>query len=131
LQQSEYTSVGGVAPIKANVRIIAATHRDLRQLIAQGQFREDLFFRLNVVPLHLPALRERLEDLPDLARHFLERAPAEGLPQKEISPEAIAALQTYRWPGNVRELENLIRRLLATDATACRPTDATGEPRND
>ncbi len=116
LQQSEYTSVGGVAPIKTNVRIIAATHRDLRQLIAQGQFREDLFFRLNVVPLHLPALRERLEDLPDLARHFLERAPAEGLQQKEISPEAVAALQTYRWPGNVRELENLIRRLLAMES---------------
>ena len=116
LQQSEYTSVGGVAPIKTNVRIIAATHRDLRQLIAQGQFREDLFFRLNVVPLHLPALRERLEDLPDLARHFLERAPAEGLPHKEISPEALSALQSYRWPGNVRELENLIKRLLAMES---------------
>ncbi len=116
LQQSEYTSVGGVAPIKTNVRIVAATHRDLRQLIAQGQFREDLFFRLNVVPLLLPALRERLEDIPDLARHFLDRAPAEGLQQKEISPEAVAALQTYRWPGNVRELENLIRRLLAMES---------------
>ena len=116
LQQSEYTSVGGVAPIKTNVRIVAATHRDLRQLIAQGQFREDLFFRLNVVPLLLPALRERLEDIPDLARHFLERAPAEGLQQKEISQEAVAALQTYRWPGNVRELENLIRRLLAMES---------------
>ncbi len=116
LQQSEYTSVGGVSPIKTNVRIIAATHRDLRQLIAQGQFREDLFFRLNVVPLQLPALRERIEDLPDLARHFIERAPAEGLPHKEISPEAIAALQTYRWPGNVRELENLIKRLMAMES---------------
>ena len=116
LQQGEYTSVGGVAPIKTNVRIVAATHRDLRQLISQGQFREDLFFRLNVVPLHLPALRERLEDLPDLARHFLERAPAEGLPMKEIAPEAIVALQSHRWPGNVRELENLIRRLLAIES---------------
>ena len=116
LQQSEYTSVGGVSPIKTNVRIVAATHRDLRQLITQGQFREDLFFRLNVVPLQIPSLRERLEDLPDLIRHFLERASTEGLPRKEISPEAIAALQTYRWPGNVRELENLIKRLMAMES---------------
>jgi two-component system, NtrC family, nitrogen regulation response regulator GlnG len=116
LQQSEYTSVGGVSPIKANVRIIAATHRDLRQLITQGQFREDLFFRLNVVPLQIPALRERLEDLPDLTRHFLERASTEGLPRKEISQDAVAALQSYRWPGNVRELENLIKRLMAMES---------------
>jgi two-component system, NtrC family, nitrogen regulation response regulator GlnG len=116
LQQSEYTSVGGVSPIKTNVRIIAATHRDLRQLITQGQFREDLFFRLNVVPLQIPALRERLEDLPDLTRHFLERASTEGLPRKEISQDAIAALQSYRWPGNVRELENLIKRLMAMES---------------
>jgi len=116
LQQSEYTSVGGVSPIKTNVRIIAATHRDLRQLITQGQFREDLFFRLNVVPLQIPSLRERLEDLPDLTRHFLESASIEGLPRKEISPEAIAALQTHRWPGNVRELENLIKRLMAMES---------------
>ena len=116
LQQSEYTSVGGVSPIKTNVRIIAATHRDLRQLITQGQFREDLFFRLNVVPLQIPALRERLEDLPDLTRHFLERASTEGLPRKEISQDAVAALQSYRWPGNVRELENLIKRLMAMES---------------
>ena len=116
LQQSEYTSVGGISPIKTNVRIIAATHRDLRQLITQGQFREDLFFRLNVVPLQIPALRERLEDLPDLARHFLERASTEGLPRKEMSQDAVAALQSYRWPGNVRELENLIKRLMAMES---------------
>ena len=116
LQQSEYTSVGGVSPIKTNVRIIAATHRDLRQLIGQGQFREDLFFRLNVVPLQIPSLRERLEDLPDLTRHFLDRASTEGLPRKDISSEGIAALQTYRWPGNVRELENLIKRLMAMES---------------
>ena len=116
LQQSEYTSVGGISPIKTNVRIIAATHRDLRQLITQGQFREDLFFRLNVVPLQIPALRERLEDLPDLTRHFLERASTEGLPRKEMSQDAVAALQSYRWPGNVRELENLIKRLMAMES---------------
>ncbi len=115
LQQGEYTSVGGNAPIKSNVRIIAATHRDLRQLIAQGQFREDLFFRLNVVPLRLPPLRDRVEDIPDLVRHFLEQAQKEGLPPKDISPEALDVLKSYRWPGNVRELENLVKRLMAIE----------------
>ncbi|MGH6854944.1 MAG: nitrogen regulation protein NR(I) [Burkholderiales bacterium] len=115
LQQGEYTAVGGNAPVKANVRIIAATHRDLRRLIAQGLFREDLFFRLNVVPLRIPPLRERPEDIPDLVRHFLGRAVEEGLPRKEPAPEAIERLKQYRWPGNVRELENLLHRLLAID----------------
>jgi len=115
LQQGEYTAVGGNAPIKTNVRIIAATHRDLRQLISQGLFREDLFFRLNVVPLRLPPLRERVEDIPDLVRHFLDRTVQEGLPGKELSAEGIARLKQYRWPGNVRELENLLRRLVAIE----------------
>jgi two-component system, NtrC family, nitrogen regulation response regulator GlnG len=115
LQQGEYTTVGGTTPIKTNVRIICATHRDLRQLITQGMFREDLFFRLNVVPLRLPPLRERTEDIPDLARHFLDEAHAEGLPRKDLSAEALRALAGYRWPGNVRELENLIKRLLAME----------------
>jgi two-component system, NtrC family, nitrogen regulation response regulator GlnG len=115
LQQGEYTSVGGTSPIKTNVRIIAATHRDLRQLIAQGMFREDLYFRLNVVPLRLPPLRERSEDIADLVRHFLDGATKEGLPHKEISAEAIDRLKTYKWPGNVRELENLIKRLMAME----------------
>ena len=115
LQQGEYTSVGGSAPIKANVRIVAATHRDLRQLIVQGQFREDLYFRLNVVPLRLPPLRERSEDIPDLARHFLDAAVKDGLPSKEISSGALEQLQGHRWPGNVRELENLIKRLIAME----------------
>jgi two-component system nitrogen regulation response regulator GlnG len=115
LQQGEYTSVGGNAPIRSNVRIIAATHRDLRQLIAQGQFREDLYFRLNVVPLRLPPLRERTEDIPDLVRHFLAVAVNEGLPPKDIAPEALDILGNYRWPGNVRELENLVKRLMAME----------------
>jgi two-component system, NtrC family, nitrogen regulation response regulator GlnG len=115
LQQGEYTTVGGTTPIKTNVRIICATHRDLRQLISQGLFREDLFFRLNVVPLRLPPLRERTEDIPDLARHFLNEAQAEGLPRKDLSADAMKALANYRWPGNVRELENLIKRLLAME----------------
>ncbi len=113
LQQGEYATVGGRAAIKTNVRIIAATNKDLGVLIRQGLFREDLFFRLNVVPLRLPPLRERLEDIGDLAQHFLVLAAAEGLPLKRIEPDALERLKRYRWPGNIRELENLARRLAA------------------
>ena len=95
------------------MRIIAATNKDLRILIQQGLFREDLFFRLNVVPLRLPPLRERIEDVPDLIRHFFAQAEREGLPQKQIDQAALERLKRYRWPGNVRELENLARRLAA------------------
>ncbi|MDE1174226.1 MAG: nitrogen regulation protein NR(I) [Parvibaculaceae bacterium] len=113
LQQGEYTTVGGRTPIKTDVRIVAATNRDLRQLIHQGFFREDLYFRLNVVPLRLPPLRERSEDVLDLVRHFLAKAADEGLPVKTIDSEGMELLKRYRWPGNVRELENLVRRLTA------------------
>jgi two-component system nitrogen regulation response regulator GlnG len=113
LQQGEYTTVGGRTPIKTDVRIIAATNKDLRILIQQGVFREDLFFRLNVVPLRIPPLRERVEDIPDLIRHFFTQAEREGLPPKQIETAAIERLKRYRWPGNVRELENLARRLAA------------------
>jgi two-component system nitrogen regulation response regulator GlnG len=113
LQQGEYTTVGGRTPIKTNVRIVAATNKDLRISIQQGLFREDLFFRLNVVPLRLPPLRERVEDIPDLARHFFAQIEKEGLARKQIDSEAMDRLKRYRWPGNVRELENLIRRLAA------------------
>jgi len=113
LQEGEYTTVGGRTPIRADVRIIAATHRDLRQLIRQGLFREDLFYRLNVVPIRLPPLRERSEDIPALVRHFFQLASAEGLPDKSIDGAAMDRLKAYRWPGNVRELENLVRRLAA------------------
>ena len=113
LQQGEYTTVGGRTAIKSDVRIIAATNKDLRQLINQGLFREDLYFRLNVVPLRLPPLRERTEDIPDLARHFFHKASEEGLPRKEIELAALEKMKRYRWPGNIRELENLIRRLAA------------------
>ena len=113
LQEGEYTTVGGRTPIRTNVRIIAATNRDLRQQIDQGLFREDLFYRLNVVPLRLPPLRERLEDIPDLVRHFLGIAEKEGLPPKAFEPGAIERMKHYQWPGNVRELENLVRRLSA------------------
>jgi two-component system nitrogen regulation response regulator GlnG len=113
LQQGEYTTVGGRMPIKTNVRIIAATNKDLGGQIRQGLFREDLFFRLNVVPLRLPPLRERLEDIADLAQHFFVLAASEGLPLKHIEPDALERLKRYRWPGNIRELENLTRRLAA------------------
>ena len=113
LQEGEYTLVGGRTPIHTDVRIVAATHRDLRQLIRQGLFREDLFYRLNVVPIRLPPLRERSEDVPLLARHFLTLVAAEGLPPKRLDEAALARLKEYRWPGNVRELENLVRRLAA------------------
>ena len=113
LQEGEYTTVGGRTPIKTNVRIIAATHRDLKQLIRQGAFREDLYFRLNVAPVRLPALRERNEDVPELIRHFLSQAAGEGLPWKTVSPEAMDRLKRHSWPGNVRELENMVKRLAA------------------
>ena len=116
LQEGEFTTVGGTRPIKADVRIIAATHRDLKKLIAAGQFREDLFYRLNVATVRLPPLRERLEDIPDLVAHFVEEATNEGLPRKHFTPAAIDRLKHYRWPGNVRELENIVRRILAIHA---------------
>src|SRR5918995_1630655 len=113
LQQGEYTTVGGRTPIKADVRLIAATNKDLRISIQQGLFREDLFFRLNVVPLRLPPLRERVEDIPDLVRHFFAIVEKEGLTRKQLDVEAMDRVKRYRWPGNVRELENLVRRLAA------------------
>ncbi len=116
LQQGEYAPVGSRGAIRTNVRIIAATNKDLRQAIHQGLFREDLYYRLNVVPIRLPALRERREDVPDLLRHFLQQSAEEGLPHKIVTPAAIRRLQQHAWPGNVRELENLARRLAALHA---------------
>ena len=113
LQEGEYMMVGGRAAIRTNVRIIAATNRDLRQQSAQGLFREDLFYRLNVVPMRLPPLRERSQDIPDLVRHFLNRAEAGGLAHKTLEQAALERLKRHRWPGNVRELENLTLRLAA------------------
>jgi two-component system, NtrC family, nitrogen regulation response regulator GlnG len=113
LQEGEYTAVGGRVPIRVDVRIIAATHRDLPQLIRQGLFREDLFYRLNVAPLRLAPLRERSADIPALVRHFASLAAREGLPLKTLDEAAMERLRRHRWPGNVRELENLVRRLAA------------------
>ena len=124
LQEGEYTSVGGRVPIKSDARIICATHRNLRQLVSQGLFREDLFYRLNVVPLRLPPLRERRQDIPMLVRNFLTRAAEEGLPLKSVSAEGMTRLGVYRWPGNVRELENLVRRLAVLHADEVISADA-------
>lgn len=112
LQTGEFSPVGSNTPCRTDVRIIAATHRDLRQLINEGRFREDLYYRLNVVPITLPPLRDRLEDIPDLTQHFLELITLEGLPFKTLASEALTLLRNYNWPGNVRELENLMRRLV-------------------
>ena len=111
LQSGEFTTVGGARTIRADVRIVAATNRDLSQLVAIGQFREDLFYRLNVVPVTLPALRGRRQDVALLARHFLDRAAEDGLPRKQLDPDAVAVLEAHDWPGNVRELENMMRRI--------------------
>ncbi|MBL4800803.1 MAG: nitrogen regulation protein NR(I) [Emcibacter sp.] len=114
LQEGEYTTVGGKKAIKTNVRIICATHRDLKSLISQGLFREDLFYRLNVVPLRIPPLRERLEDIHDLMRQFLNNYALEnGQVPKLVETDALDYLKQHNWPGNVRELENLCLRIAA------------------
>ncbi len=113
LQEGEFTMVGGIKPIKTNIRIIAATHRDLTQLIRSGQFREDLFYRLNVVPITLPDLRARKDDIADLVNHFLAQAEKQGLGSKVFNAKAIEKLHDYDWPGNIRQLENLVKRIVA------------------
>ncbi len=113
LQDGTFTTVGGRSAIRTNVRIVAATHRDLRQIVSQGLFREDLYYRLNVVPLRLPPLRQRTEDIPDLVRHFFSQGEEQGLSAKSLDADAMARMKAHTWPGNVRELENLVRRLAA------------------
>jgi DNA-binding NtrC family response regulator len=120
LQDRRFMHLGGVQEIQVDVRIIAATNVDLRQSVREGKFREDLFYRLNVIAIELPPLRSRREDIPPLAAHFLKRYSEEnGLPVRTLSPEAIRALVDYEWPGNVRELENVIERgvVLSSGAT--------------
>jgi two-component system, NtrC family, nitrogen regulation response regulator NtrX len=113
LQEQGFERVGGATRVKVDVRVLATTNRDLQAEIAAGRFREDLYYRLAVVPLRIPALRERREDVPALARHFMARSAAtSGMPQREIGEDALAALQAYDWPGNVRQLRNLVDWLL-------------------
>jgi transcriptional regulator with PAS, ATPase and Fis domain len=113
LEERSFQRIGGTATIEVDVRILAATNRDLGRAIAEGTFREDLFYRLNVISIRLPPLRERKEDIPLLARHFIEKFSLElNRPQKEITPEALAQLVTYEWPGNIRELKNVMERAM-------------------
>jgi len=119
LEEQKFERVGGSKTIEVDVRIIAATNKNLEEEIRKGNFREDLYFRINVIPLVVPPLRERKEDIPILANEFLRRFVAElNLDQKEISREAMEMLAAYKWPGNVRELKNVIERLviMTTDA---------------
>jgi transcriptional regulator with PAS, ATPase and Fis domain len=111
LQEQQFHRLGSSEPVRVDVRIIAATNTNLERAIAEGRFREDLFYRLNVIPIHLPALRERIQDVPVLAAHFVEKiCRAEGIPLKTLTPPAIARLCRYTWPGNVRQLQNVIER---------------------
>jgi len=113
LQEHQFHRVGGERLVKTDVRVIAASNKDLKKEIEKGNFREDLFYRLNVIPLHVPPLRNRVEDIPLLASHFLrEMAEEQGIKVKKISPEGMEILKGYAWPGNVRELKNVIERLL-------------------
>jgi two-component system, NtrC family, response regulator PilR len=116
LEDREIRPVGGTKPVYVDVRIIAATNRDLAQAMARGAFREDLFYRLNVIAVNLPALRERREDIALLANHFLQKFATEtGVPTRLLSPEALACLESSPWPGNVRELENVIERAVTLE----------------
>ena len=113
LQEGTYTRVGGLKEHRTDVRIIAATHRDLEEMVREGTFREDLFYRLNVVPISLPPLRARLTDLAELVPALAQSVAGEGLSVKTFLPDAIAAMAAHDWPGNVRELENFVQRLTA------------------
>ena len=113
LETMTVTPVGGHEDRKVNVRVLAATSRDIRQMVADGRFREDLYYRLNVMPVQLPPLRERPDDIPILAEHFLKDiAATKGTPPRRISPEVMRRFQSYRWPGNVRELRNVLEQMM-------------------
>jgi len=117
LETRTFRRVGGHADIRVDVRVVAATHRNLKQLVADGRFREDLYFRLNVVPVEVPPLRARVEDVPVLAEHFVKRFCRElGRPEARLHPAALAVLRAYPWPGNVREVKNVIERVLLLEA---------------
>jgi two-component system nitrogen regulation response regulator NtrX len=127
LTDQSYQRVGGQRPVKVDVRVLSATARNLTDEIAAGRFREDLFYRLNVVPVRIPPLRERREDIPELVNHFLARFAVERrMPTPSMSDEAMAALQAHDWPGNVRQLRNIIERtiiLAPGDRVSCIEVD--------
>jgi two-component system response regulator AtoC len=129
LQEGEVRRVGDSRSTRVDVRILAATNRDLSQLVQAGRFREDLYYRLNVVGLKLPPLRERVEEIAALSARFLERHAARiGMPVRQLSPKALELLQRYRWPGNVRELENALERALVLSEEDLIQPDALPEP---
>lgn len=129
LQEKEFERVGGTGSIPVDVRIIAATNQDLKKAIEEGTFREDLYYRLNVVPIHLPPLRERKDDIPLLAYHFLRRYSQELRKNiKEVTPEALELMVNYDWPGNIRELENAIERAIVLGTGERLPADALPLP---
>jgi two-component system response regulator PilR (NtrC family) len=118
LQERRVRPVGASREIEVKTRVLAATNRNLEQAVKDGEFREDLYYRLNVLHLHLPPLRQRIEDVPALARHFVEKTCENfGLPAKRLTPDALRVLQAYSWPGNARELENVIERTVALEGT--------------
>ena len=126
LQENEITRVGSDKPIKVNVRVLAATNKDLKREIAEGRFREDLFHRLNVIPIHVPALDDRKEDIPLLVEHFAELICKEqGWKVKEFDQSAMAALQERNWPGNIRELRNVVERLIILGGEVITAGDVT------
>ncbi len=116
LQERRFRRLGGLEEVEADIRIIAATNQDLAKMVADGKFREDLFYRINVIPVHLPPLRDRIEDIPLLAEHFVEKYHKQmGKPVTGISGEAMEYLKAYEWPGNIRELENVVERAVALE----------------
>ncbi|MBT3605804.1 MAG: sigma-54-dependent Fis family transcriptional regulator [Candidatus Latescibacteria bacterium] len=133
LQEKEFERLGGEKNLHVDVRVVAATNRSLKEMVADGQFREDLYYRLDVIPISLPPLRDRKADILGLVEHFLHKKSTElGLAPKTISDTALMVLKTYHWPGNVRELENLIERILVLSdgdeiGVADLPFDVPGE----
>ena len=116
LQERRFRRVGGTDEVEADIRIIAATNRDLSKMVGDGTFREDLYYRINVIPVRLPSLRERVDDIPLLAEHFASKFAVQmGKPVSGVSGAAMACLQAYPWPGNIRELENAIERAVALE----------------
>jgi two-component system response regulator PilR (NtrC family) len=129
LQDRRFRRLGGTEEVQADIRVIAATNQDLQKRVAEGKFREDLFYRINVLPVHLPPLRERREDIPLIAEHFLARfAEQMQKPVRSISRDAMDLLQAFAWPGNVRELENVMERAVALEQTPSVLPETLPEP---
>ena len=131
LQDKEFERIGGAQTIKANVRVIAATHRNLEQMVEKGEFREDLWYRLNVFPVHIPPLRERKQDIPELTNFFVRRKVKEMnlVEIPTIEPGSIDQLMAYHWPGNIRELQNIIERaIILSGGKPLRFTDMMSAP---